>query len=141
MSGSPEGTPGKTVLVVDDDALFCVLMRGLLAIQGYSAVVATDGAAALKLVQERGRDIHAVLVDWTMRPMNGRQILLELRRVRPDMPVVMMSGSEKEDLPNPVDQAEFPGFLQKPFTSEALAAAIRLASGASAARSDRPRDN
>ncbi len=132
MSGSPENAASKTVLVVDDDALFCVLMRGLLAIQGYSALVATDGAAALKLVQERGPELHAVLIDWTMRPMNGRQILTEIRRLRPDLPVVMMSGSEKVDLPNPVDQAEFPGFLQKPFTSEALAAAIRLASGASA---------
>jgi two-component system, cell cycle sensor histidine kinase and response regulator CckA len=124
--------PAKTVLVVDDDSLFCVLMRGLLAIQGYSALVATDGAGALKLVRERGPELHAVLIDWTMRPMNGRQILTELKRLSPATPVVMMSGSEKEDLPNPVDKAEFPGFLQKPFSSEALAAAIRLASGASA---------
>jgi DNA-binding NtrC family response regulator len=121
----------KTVLVVDDDALFCVLMRGLLDIQGYRAVVATDGAEALKVIKDRGPEISAVLIDWTMRPMNGRQILAELRRVSPGMPVVMMSGSDKEDLPAPAAMEEFPGFLQKPFSSEALAGAIRRASAVS----------
>jgi two-component system cell cycle sensor histidine kinase/response regulator CckA len=133
VSAPSPGTAGKTVLVVDDDALFCVLMRGLLEIQGYRAIVATDGAEALKVIRERGEELAAALIDWTMRPMNGRQILAELRRLSPGLPVVMMSGSEKEDLPAPGAKEDFPGFLQKPFSSETLAAAIRRAGAASAA--------
>jgi len=133
MSALSENTSAKTVLVIDDEVLFCMLMRGLLEIQGYRSLVSSDGAEALKLVQERGSEISAVLVDLTMRPMSGRKILAELKRINPALPVVMMSGSDKEDIAEIADRGTFPAFLQKPFSSEALAEAIRLASAASAA--------
>ena len=134
MNEPSESTAAKTVLIVDDEALFCVLVSGLLEIQGYRSLVATNGAAALKLAQDPGQKIDAVLVDLTMRPMNGRQILRELRLRCPGMPVVMMSGSEKEDVAEmAAGTGDFPAYLQKPFSSEALAQAIRLASTAGTA--------
>jgi two-component system cell cycle sensor histidine kinase/response regulator CckA len=132
VSETSNSAAAKTVLVVDDDELFCCVLTGLLEIQGYRAVVAMDGAEALRMVEQRGQEFDAVLVDLTMRPMNGRQILAQLKRLNPALPVVMMSGSEKEDIAEAAGQGAFPGFLQKPFSSEVLARAIRLASAAPA---------
>jgi len=127
MNEPAEGGAIKTVLVIDDEALFCGLVRGMLEIQGYRALVSTDGAEALKMVEEGQRKIDAVLVDLTMKPMNGRQILMRLRQRSPDLPVIMMSGSAEEDVAAANELGAFPGFLQKPFTSRKLARAIRFA--------------
>jgi DNA-binding NtrC family response regulator len=134
VSDPTEGSPGKKVLVIDDDPLFCALAVGLLEMQGYKGIVAPDGGLALEMIRDRGDEIEAVLVDYTMRPMNGRQILAKINSLRPGMPVVMMSGSAKEDLPEAAEQAAFPGFLQKPFSSEALGQAIQRASAANQPR-------
>ena len=130
MNEQTEAVATKTVLVIDDEALFCVLVQGMLELQGYRAIVSTDGAEGLKMIQEGWRKIDAVLVDLTMKPMNGRQILMQLRQISPSTPVVMMSGSAEEDIAAANELGAFPGFLQKPFTSRTLARAIRFASAA-----------
>jgi CheY-like chemotaxis protein len=124
----------QTVLVVDDDAMFQMVLVGMLEVRGYRALVAAEGSEALRMLQEQGPKIDAVVADLNMRPMNGRQFLAQLRLLSPDMPVVMMSGSAKEDVPEAAKNASFPSFIQKPFTSEAIARAIRAASAAGAAR-------
>ncbi len=128
MPEPTESTGTKGVLVIDDDALFCLLAKSMLESQGYRAIISTNGAEGVKMVQESWRKIDAVLVDLSMRPMNGRQILTELRHSSPNTPVVMMSGSSEEDVAAANELGAFPGFLQKPFTSRTLARAIRFAS-------------
>jgi DNA-binding response OmpR family regulator len=123
-----ESAGTKTVLVIDDEALFCVMAKSMLESQGYRAIISTDGAEGVKMVEEGWRKIDAVLVDLSMRPMNGRQILTQLRHSSPSTPVVMMSGSSEEDVAAANELGAFPGFLQKPFTSRTLARAIRFAS-------------
>ena len=134
MSNPTEGTAGRNVLVIDDDPLFCALAVGLLELQGLQGIVAPDGALAVEMVRDRGQEIEAVLVDYSMRPMNGRKILAQIHALRPGLPVVMMSGSAKEDLPDAAAQAAFPGFLEKPFSSEALMEAIQSARAAAQPR-------
>jgi CheY-like chemotaxis protein len=123
-----ESAGPKTVLVIDDEALFCVLAKSMLETQGYRAIISTNAVEGLKMAQEGWRKIDAVLVDLSMRPLNGRQILTQLRQLRPNTPVVMMSGSAEEDVAAANELGAFPGFLQKPFTSRTLARAIRFAS-------------
>ncbi len=128
MPEPTESAGTKTVLVIDDEAPFCLLAKAMLESQGYRAIVSTNAVEGLQMAQESWRKIDAVLVDLSMRPMNGRQILMQLRQVRPMTPVVMMSGSAEEDVTAANELGAFPGFLQKPFTSRTLARAIRFAS-------------
>jgi CheY-like chemotaxis protein len=137
VSEPAETAAAKTVLVVDDDEMFCVLVSGLLEIQGYRSVVAPSGAPALKMLEDPEHKFDAVLLDFSMKPMNGRQILVLLRRISPSMPVVMMSGSEKEDIVEAGSQEAHLAFLLKPFSSKALARAIQLACAASPAAAAR----
>src|SRR5204862_7243558 len=88
---------------------------------------AGDGAAGVALREEDPRAIAAVLLDMTMPQMTGEDALRELRRVRKDVPVILMSGFSEQDAAARFRGLGLAGFVQKPFESDALVAALRAA--------------
>jgi signal transduction histidine kinase len=84
------------VLLVDDDAMVRTVLRALLTRDGYTVVEAADGLDALNRV-ERGESFDLVLTDLVMPEVNGWQILRGVRRLRPGLPVVLITGWEQTD--------------------------------------------
>jgi two-component system response regulator HydG len=83
-------THAKRVLVVDDDAVTRSGLERVLRSQGFEVLVAQDGSDALGVVELQKPDL--VVTDLKMPKMNGDELLRELRRDRPDLPVIILTG-------------------------------------------------
>jgi signal transduction histidine kinase/CheY-like chemotaxis protein len=115
-----------TVLVVDDDAMVRSVARRLLEAFGLTVHVAEGGPEAIARLAAAPDAIDAVLLDMTMPEMSGADVFIRLREVRPDLPVVLMSGYHEDELSEEVG-AGISGFVQKPFTPADLASRMRVA--------------
>lgn len=109
-----------SVLVVDGDELVrratCRVLTGL----GYGVVPASGGAACREVVRARG-DVTCVLMDLDLPDGPGETFADALRVLRPDLPVIFMTG-RRDELPAA-------GALCKPFTVAVLEAALGQPSG------------
>jgi PAS domain S-box-containing protein len=96
---------GGTVLVVDDDEAVLELAREFLLRGGLDVVTAGGGREAMEILRsDVGGRIDAAVLDLAMPDLDGRETLLEIRRLRPELPVVMASGfREDTNRPDPAD--------------------------------------
>ncbi len=115
----------ETVLLVEDED--GVRMSGvkLLRSRGYVVHEAASGVEALELFEEHGDAIDIIVSDVVMPEMDGPTLLGEVRRIRPDVRFVFVSGYAEDAFARnlPADQ-QF-GFLPKPFTLKQLATVVR----------------
>lgn len=83
----------RTVLLVEDEDKLREVIRRLLETEGLHVLEAENGATALQILKDDGdRRVELVLTDLRMPVMDGRQLAAALVRVRPDLPIVFMSG-------------------------------------------------
>jgi PAS domain S-box-containing protein len=123
-----------TVLVADDEEVVREVAVEMLEAVGFRTLLAKDGLEALEQFQQHANEVSLVLLDFTMPRQNGDEVFRELRRLRPDLPVVLMSGYAPAELRPRFREAEPSICLQKPFSHESLFAAVRQAqSGKTAA--------
>ena len=108
----------KKVLIVDDNIAFCENVADILEMKGYETVSIHDGAKALEVVKEDGFDL--VLMDIKMPVMNGVETFKKIKKVAPQIPVIMMSAYAVEDLIREVLREGAFGILQKPLDIEYL---------------------
>ena len=86
----------NVVLCVDDEEAVRCLLEFALEPFGYVALVASNGREALRLAAQRRVD--AVILDYVMPDMNGGEVAQEMKRLRPDVPIILFSGSP--DIPS-----------------------------------------
>ncbi|HEX5873269.1 MAG TPA: response regulator [Pyrinomonadaceae bacterium] len=118
------------ILIVDDSALSRRTLRRIVESAGYEVVEADDGMAALEIFfLEKPR---LVLLDLVMKGMYGLDVLLKLREMDPQVRVVVASADIQSSTRQMADEAGALGFINKPFVSEQVIAAIEsaLAEGA-----------
>lgn len=119
----PALAPG-TILLVDDEAVVLASTRGMLESLGYEVVEARDGLEALERFREHGPGFAAVLLDLTMPRMDGHEALQELRRLSPDLRVILCSGYHEQEALRNIRSGDPVGFLHKPFSLADLRAAL-----------------
>jgi PAS domain S-box-containing protein len=107
---------GRAILVVDDEDAVRHACLGFVSRLGYRALGAADGEEAVRVVAEHSGEIACVLLDWTMPRMDGTRALAEIKRVDPNVKVVMTSGYDEEDGRSKVEWHALDAFLHKPFT-------------------------
>jgi CheY-like chemotaxis protein len=121
--GEPTGK--ETILLVDDEKSLRKLGKRILSAAGYRVLEASDGAMALRVAAEEVGEIDLVLTDVEMPTLGGRGMVDELHELSPGIRVLFMSGyTDNEILRRGIRTSETE-FLQKPFTAEALCAAVR----------------
>jgi CheY-like chemotaxis protein len=81
----------RRLLCVDDDSTFRQFYKNLLGSYGYEVTVAASAKQALKLFLSR--KVDAVLTDFDMPGMTGTELAARLKKMRPELPVLMVSGS------------------------------------------------
>ncbi len=95
---SPDAVPvrargkGARVLLVDDEPLILESAGNGLELLGYRVTALPDGPKALHAFRGRPRDFDLVILDQTMPRMTGAQLATELRAIRPDIPIILMTG-------------------------------------------------
>jgi PAS domain S-box-containing protein len=119
----PGGT--ETVLLAEDDAAVLELHRMILEEAGYRVIEAVDGRDALDKFTEHRTEVDILATDVIMPKMNGKSLYEEMRKIRPDMKVLFMSGYTKEIiLEKGILDDEF-CVITKPVTSYALLKKMR----------------
>ncbi|MFA6147715.1 MAG: ATP-binding protein [bacterium] len=109
-----------TILLVDDEESLLALGGRMLGHLGFTILTAADGLQAVDLYRERGKEIELVLMDLTMPHMDGSEAFGELRRLNPDVRVVLTSGYSPEDVASRFAGKRLSGVLQKPYTLSTL---------------------
>ena len=103
------------ILVAEDDADMRVLIEMMLRLCGHSFVSVSDGNEALEQFRESPHAFDLVITDYQMPMMNGDELLVELRAIRADIPMILYSG--RNDITSEMAQTwGFNLFLSKPVT-------------------------
>ena len=128
-SDTPRGV--ETVLLVEDDGALRSVVKRVLVEYGYVVLEVDSGLAAIALATEYPGVIHLVLTDAVLPSLSGGEVIQRLQAQRPGIRALLMSGyTDDEIVRRGVSSATLP-FVQKPFTAEVLACAVRQALGSS----------
>jgi two-component system, NtrC family, nitrogen regulation response regulator NtrX len=113
------------ILIVDDEQDIRASLKRILDYEGMLVDEAASGAEALQQVEDREPD--AVLLDVKLPQMDGIEVLAELRRRRPDLPVIMISGHASIDTAVEATKLGAFSFIEKPLSSERVLLELRNA--------------
>ncbi|HEV7868248.1 MAG TPA: response regulator [Chthoniobacteraceae bacterium] len=116
---------GERVLVVDDEPPIREALVGTLESNGYRAFTAEDGSDALALYFQRKEEIDVVLTDLAMAQMDGIALVRSLRKVNPDVRVIVSSGHMQKDNMVVLNGLGVKSFLDKPYSADKLLRALR----------------
>jgi CheY-like chemotaxis protein len=84
-----------TILCIDDQEQGLFVRKMVLQREGYSVLTATNGALGLQLMEQH-EEIDAVVLDYRMTGVDGEAVASAIKRRRPDIPIVMLSGYASE---------------------------------------------
>ena len=118
-----------TVLVVDDNEGVRDLVEDTLVRVGFDVLCAADGGEGVELFAKHADRIRAVLLDRTMPITSGEEAFDQLRRIRPDAAIILVSGYSEERAVAEFAGKGLAGFLQKPFLPAALVGRLRSVLG------------
>ncbi len=121
MLSTSGSTPGKRILIVDDDPSIRYMLSRVLMDEGYEALSAANGREGLETAAAQGVDL--VLLDLKMPGLNGQETLRELSLLRPSLPVIIMTA-----FPGQLGEGTLTGvgaLLQKPLDFPKLLEVIR----------------
>jgi signal transduction histidine kinase len=114
-----------TVLIIDDEDVVRRAARASLEHFGYTVFEASDGRDGIDLFSRLHDRITAVLLDLTMPRMDGHEVWRYIRRVRPDMKIVVSSGFDEAEAMRQFSESTGLDFIQKPYTASALVRRLR----------------
>ena len=114
-----------TILIVEDQPALRRVAERILVRVGYPVLTAESGEEALQVAGTHAERIGLLLTDLVMPGIGGRELARTLRRQRPELRVLYLSGYSEDGV---FDADDVPGgFLQKPFSVDTLLAAVQSA--------------
>jgi two-component system response regulator HydG len=111
-----------SILIVDDNISLCKTMSFVLGRKGYAVTAASDGPEAIAIVEERPFDI--IFMDIKMPLMDGVETHREIKKLRPEAVVVMMTAYAVEDMVKEALEEGAYGILYKPLDMEKIVSLI-----------------
>ena len=113
------------VLLVDDEETVRAVGKVMLQELGFAVITAADGREALELFKAHREEIVLVLMDLTMPHLGGEDAFRELRRLDPQVKVIITSGYNEQEVALRFVGKGLTGFLQKPFRLSVLRETLR----------------
>jgi DNA-binding NtrC family response regulator len=114
----------RTILVVEDDAAVQRVTQRAVESFGYAAMVVDDASSAIAATRQCGGSLCCVLLDYSLKHGTGAQALVQFRAIDGELPVLILSGYPREAIEATTGPLADAGFLQKPYTLDALRDAI-----------------
>ena len=119
------GGRGQKILLLDDERALTAVMQSLLARLNYQATTSNSARNAIGLCRENPARFDLVITDLTMPEMNGLEVARQIRAIRPDMPVILISGFSVELSREDLTAAGICESLKKPVGMNQLAEAVQ----------------
>ncbi len=120
-----EAGGARHVLFVDDDPALADLLRTALVSFGYTVTSLTSPTDAIEVFGRCPNQFDVLVADATMPGMTGSMLGAAIKKVRPDLPMILVSGAEDRVTPDQTRQAGFAASLTKPYRPSALAQTIQ----------------
>ena len=124
-AGPRDVTGQDTILLVEDEEAVRSFAARALKMRGYSVIEASGGEEALEIVKSAKAPIHLLITDVVMPNMDGPTLVRAVKRIKPEMAVIFMSGYAEEAFRRNDEKAEDLHFLPKPFGLKQLAAKVK----------------
>ncbi|HEX3444374.1 MAG TPA: response regulator [Chthoniobacterales bacterium] len=121
---APESRRVKHVLIVDDDRDVVRLAARILETFRYEATALTDPTEAVNLVRKRPTEFDLVLTDLLMPELSGPELARALKKIRPDLPLVLISGLVSSVTEESARRQGFVGLIRKPFEIDQIAKSV-----------------
>ncbi len=115
----------ETILIVDDEKNYQVVLEALLGPEGYEIVTTADPRDALS--QVRGSDFDLVISDMKMPGMNGMELLEACQKINPDLPVIIMTAYATIETAVEAMKKQAYDYITKPFQNEQLKLTVKKA--------------
>jgi two-component system NtrC family response regulator len=115
----------ETILIVDDEKNYLVVLEALLSTEGYEILTSDTGTEALRLVRES--DLDLVITDMKMPRMSGMELLEACKKLRPELPVIMMTAYGTIELAVEAMKKQAYDYITKPFQNTQLKLTIKKA--------------
>ena len=113
------------ILVVDDEENILLATKTVLEDNNYRVISAHDGVEALALYAQQMQAIRVVLTDISMPYMDGVASVRGLRKMNPDVPIIVFTGHDKQARFSEFQAMSVNNFLIKPFSTETLLETIQ----------------
>ena len=121
----PEGK--ECILLVDDEKMLADVTGMSIKRMGYETVIKTDPEDALKTFEAEPDKFDLVITDKNMPKMNGLELINEIQKIRPEIPILLCTGlSEKMDTQDSNSQ-KISGIIPKPVSRKEMGNTIRKA--------------
>ena len=115
------------VLVVEDEPIMRKIAVKVLKEGGYEVLIAENGQEGVELFEKHHNDIQLVLLDMVLPKKSGKDVYIEMKKIKPDVKVLLNSGFRKDKRVKEVFKLGIKHFIEKPYTFDALAKAIQRA--------------
>lgn len=115
------------ILVIDDEETVCRVIRKTLEFVGFTILTSSNGSEGLKFFKRDAHEFSLVILDLTLPDLSGEEVLNRMRRVRADIPVILISGYNEQVLTNRFAEKGLVYFVPKPFTPQTLIAKLKNA--------------
>lgn len=115
----------KLILIIDDEEFVRSAAADILRVEGFDVVTVDNGEDGIDFFQSCPEEVGLVLLDLSMPGMTGEETLARLRKISPNVTVLLSSGYSQTGLPKRVKEMGAAGFIAKPYTSAQLHLAIR----------------
>jgi PAS domain S-box-containing protein len=115
----------EKILFIDDDEMLASLGKLLLTELGYQVCAMTSSSESLKLFQADPDHFDLIITDQTMPDITGQELILELRKIRPNLPAILCTGYSSKVDENLAQQLELNAFLMKPLELSKFAQTVR----------------
>jgi len=125
-AAAPRDVTGQdTILLVEDEEAVRSFAARALRMRGYNVLEASGGEEGLEIVKAGGQEIHLLVTDVVMPNMDGPTMVRHVKGLKPDLPVIFMSGYAEEAFRRNDENASDLHFLPKPFGLKQLAAKVK----------------
>ena len=112
----------KTILLIDDEEIVINISEMMLKRLGYRVLKANSGYEGLQLFEENKSKIDLIISDFEMPKMNGKEVMDKLRKIDPQIKVMLSSGALTDADEKEVMDQGFNGFIKKPYNMNTLCA-------------------
>lgn len=112
------------ILVVEDEAVIRSTAKAILEECGYDVILACDGDEAINIFKERHDEIKAVLLDLQIPKRSGKEVFIEMKKIKNNAKVIMASGSKHDEKIDAILSLGANGFIQKPYAATDIAKAL-----------------
>jgi CheY-like chemotaxis protein len=118
-----------SVLIIDDEESIREAVREVLRLVGLNTFAAPDGRSGLERFEQTKDELSLVILDLTMPHLDGEAVFTQMHQIKPEVPVLLTSGYDEEEIASRFTGKGLAGFIQKPFSPTTLLAKVKQVLG------------